>query len=163
MGKAIVHMRTALAALMLCSLAARADDVSVAQLHWMTGSWSGPLGESTIEEVWSTPRHGSMAASVRFYRDGRTTMHEYITIAEENGTLVLRLMQWSPAMKALKERFEVLHLSDLGADFVTFTAQDNEGGGLKALTYRREGESTFSVTVTVTEGNTFKATLEGGS
>ncbi len=139
--------------------AAHADsEVGIESLTWMTGAWAGPLGESVIEEVWTAPQAGSISAAVRFFRGEKTTMFEYITIAEEAQTLVLRLMQWGPAMKPLKERFEELHLVSQSEGEATFASPGSDGG-LSRLTYRRESEDTFSVEVTTTEGNNFKIVM----
>ncbi len=135
--------------------AAHADSAPrIDSLAWMTGTWAGPLGESVIEEVWTAPQAGSISAAVRFLRDKKTTMFEYITIAEEGQTLVLRLMQWGPGMQPLKE----LHLVSQGKGEATFASPGSDGG-LSRLIYRRESEDTFSVEVTTTEGNNFKIAM----
>ncbi len=145
-------------ALCLTSVARADTSPRIDALAWMTGTWSGPLGESVIEEVWTSPRNGSISAAVRFFRDGRTSMFETITIEEEAQTLVLRLMQWGPGMRPLKDRFEELHLQSQSDGEATFESP-GQNGGLSRLTYRRDNDDTFSVEVTTTEGNTFRIVM----
>ena len=99
-----------------------------------------------------------IAAVVRFTRDGSTRMVELIVITEEQGSLVLRMQQYSSQMQPLKESIATLHLTNLEAQRATFVAEDLSGG-LKQLIYAREDADTFSVDVTLAEGGRFKAVM----
>ncbi|TDJ41272.1 MAG: hypothetical protein E2O61_00105, partial [Gammaproteobacteria bacterium] len=73
--------------LMVCAAVAFADDgkiPTVADLAWMSGSWSGPAGPGTLEENWIHPVDGSIASLVRMTGGGTTSMVELIIIEEED-------------------------------------------------------------------------------
>ncbi len=137
---------------------ANVQPASVQSLKWMAGTWAGPLGDSTIEEAWTEPSNGSIAAVVRFTKENATQMVELIVVTEEDGTLVLRLQQFSAQSAPLKESVATLYLTGQKDQQATFTAEDLSGG-LKQLVYTREDEHTFSVEVTLAEGNSFKALM----
>src|SRR4051812_13154035 len=53
--------------------AAAAASATVDQLAWVTGAWTGKLGERTIEQHWSAPLGGSIIAMYRSIQDNRAT------------------------------------------------------------------------------------------
>jgi len=118
---------------------------SVADLSWMTGSWAGKLGPSTIEETWTTPSTNSIQASVRILADGAAIVHEFIVISQKENSLVLSLQQWGPGYVPLGPA-TTMTLSEMTENSVTFDAQ--EGAAIKRLTYRRKDEQTFEIAVT---------------
>ena len=118
---------------------------SVTDLGWMTGSWSGKLGPSTIEEIWTTPSANSIQASVRILADGATIVHEFIVITQTESGLVLSLQQWGPGYVPLGPATKMT-LSELTENSVTFDAE--ESASIKRLTYRRRDEQTFEIAVT---------------
>ncbi|MGZ5429891.1 MAG: DUF6265 family protein [Thermoanaerobaculia bacterium] len=88
-------MRTITAALLLtCSLAASAETPAPAvagrldQLAWMAGSWGGPDGTATVEEVWLAPKGGLMLGLGRTVRDGKAVDFEFMRIEQQGDTLV---------------------------------------------------------------------------
>ncbi|MGZ5425671.1 MAG: DUF6265 family protein [Thermoanaerobaculia bacterium] len=88
-------MRTITAALLLtCSLAASAETPAPAvaarldQLAWMAGSWGGPDGTATVEEVWLAPKGGLMLGLGRTVRGGKAVDFEFMRIEQQGDTLV---------------------------------------------------------------------------
>ena len=121
---------------------------SVADLSWMTGSWTGNIGPSTIEEIWTTPSANSIQASVRILAEGAAIVHEFIVITQEDDGLVLTLQQWGPGYAPLGPATKMT-LSDMTENSVTFDADEN--ASIKRLTYRRKDEQTFEIAVTTQE------------
>ncbi len=140
---------------MLLLMSTQAAAATLADLHWMVGSWTGSLGPQTVEESWSKPRGGTMSTMIRLTSDDATIMIELISIREEGESLVLHLRQFSPA---LEERLsQDMPLEVLSEDSVRFKAQ--EGAAIPALTYRRTGPEGMEVDVTIADGNVVTATL----
>ena len=132
----------------------------VADLAWMTGTWSGGMGQGgSLEENWAVPKNGSMAALVRgFSPDGTTNMIELISIEEENDTLMLRLKQWNPGMTPRAEGFQVMKLVESKDRMVRF---ENIGeGGLATLGYSRPADDKFVISIELPNGQELDIPLD---
>ena len=152
----------AAAALLFAANVATATDetpvASVADLAWMTGTWSGPVGGGNVlEENWTVPRAGSIQSLVRMTGPNGTSMVELIVIEEEEGTLRLRLQQWDPGMKPRTEGPSVMTLAELGENTVAFQAE--EGAMFDRLRYTRDGDS-FTISITNPNGSQFDIPLK---
>ncbi len=131
----------------------------VADLAWMTGSWSGPAGPGAErEENWSAPRSGSMASVVRMVGE-TTSMIEIVYIEESDGTLMLYLQQWNPGFEPRTDEPQVMRLKSSGERKVMFEAV-GEGGGMKALGYSRPSNDSFVIDVTLANGNAIQIPLK---
>ena len=129
---------------------------SIADLAWMTGTWSGAVGPGVLEENWTVPRDGSIQSLVRMTAGGQTSMVELIVIEEEDDTLVLRLQQWDPGMKPRTEAPTVMKLTELGDNMVEFGVVGE--GMFNTLGYSRDGD-TFTISITNTDGSSFAIPL----
>ena len=129
---------------------------SVADLAWMSGSWSGPAGPGTLGENWIHPVDGSIASLVRMTGGGTTSMVELIIIEEEEDTLVLRIKQWNPGFSPRTPNPQKMILADLEENRVSFKAAGE--GGMSSLTYTRK-EDSFTITVETNEGAKFDIPL----
>ena len=132
----------------------------VADLAWMTGTWSGGMGQGgSLEENWAVPKNGSMAALVRgFSPDGTTNMIELISIEEEDDSLVLRLKQWNPGMAPRAEGFQVMKLIESKDRMVKF---ENIGeDGLAKLGYSRPADDKFVISIELPNGQELDIPLD---
>ena len=140
--------------------AADAEDnaPSVADLAWMTGTWSGPVGGGNVlEENWTVPRAGSIQSLVRQTGPAGTGMVELIVIEEEEGTLRLRLQQWNPGMKSRTPGPAVMKLAELGENTVAFEAEADSAFDM--LRYTRDGDN-FTISITFPGGRTIDLPLK---
>lgn len=126
-------------------------EAKVSDLSWMTGSYEGSMPTGTLEENWTEPKAGSIAALVRS-TDGKeaTTMIELITIEETDGSLVLRLQQWNPGWVARTEGPQVMNLISSEPNKVMFEAAGE--GALQKLGYSLAGD-TFTISITTAQGS----------
>jgi Domain of unknown function (DUF6265) len=130
----------------------------VADLAWMTGHWSGPMGSGgTLEENWIAPTGGSIAALVRGTNGGATSMIELIVIEEENGSLVLRVQQWNPGFAPRSPAPQVMRLVESAPNKVGFEATGE--GGLKRLGYSRPAPDQFVISIETPQGAKFDLPL----
>ena len=129
-----------------------AEERTVGNLAWMTGSWTGPLGDSglALEENWILPIDGSIASLVRVTGNGGTSMVELIVVEEEADTLMLRIQQWDPGFAPLTPGPQTLALRELGENRVSFEATGE--AGFRTLTYSRPAADTFVIEVEVAPG-----------
>lgn len=61
-------------------------------LAWLSGTWGGTLGTSTIEERWTPAEGGSMLGTSRTLRNTAVASFEFLCIAERGGSLVYSAM-----------------------------------------------------------------------
>ena len=81
------------------------EDVS-----WMVGSWVGDAFGGTFEEVWNPPSFGTMVGMFKVMGDEGVSFYELMLLAEEQGSLVLKVKHFSPDFTAWEEK----------DDYVTF-------------------------------------------
>ena len=100
-------------------------------VEWLVGQWTGTGLGGVSEETWSAPSAGAMMGMYRLVVGGKVSFYEFFTLAEENGSLALKLKHFNPDMTGWeeKDRFVTFRLAKLEPDAAWF-------GG---LTYRRIG------------------------
>jgi Domain of unknown function (DUF6265) len=101
-----------------------ATAAKAADLAWMSGRWE--TADGGLEENWTRPLPGSIASLARIAKGGVTDTIELIVVAEERGSLTLRLQQWSLDYQPLTKGPQVMRLIELGKEKVVFEAI-NEG------------------------------------
>ena len=132
---------------------------TVGDLAWMTGSWTGSLGESglALEENWILPIDGSIASLVRVTGTGSTSMVELIVVEEEDDTLMLRVQQWDPGFAPRTPGPQTMALRELGENRVSFEATGE--AGFRTLTYSRPAPDTFVIEVEEAPGEVSRIEL----
>ena len=130
---------------------------SISDLQWMTGTWSGEVGEQTLEENWIQPAAGTLAALVRMMGNGNTSMVELIVIEQVGDSLELHIQQWDPGMVARTAGPQKMRLRSVGEAQVGFEALD--AGGIELLSYTRPAADRFIIDITTSEGETFQIKL----
>ena len=133
-------------------------DPKVADLAWMTGSWSGNAGPGVqLEENWSAPRAGTMGSIVRMVGE-TTSMMEVVYIEERDGTLMLYVQQWDPGFAPLTEKAQVMRMTSMGEREISFEAVGE--GAMRGLAYSRPSDDDFVIDVTVGGGNKIQIPLK---
>ncbi len=128
-----------------------APKATVQDLAWMTGSWAGPMGGGQVlEENWTEPRAGSIAAVVRMLGQDATSMVELISIEEEGDSLVLHIQQWDPGFSPRPGGAQKLKLHAVGENRVAWEAVGE--GGMRSLAYARPAPDTFTIDVDTADG-----------
>jgi hypothetical protein len=75
-----------------------AAKATVEQLAWVTGAWTGKLGERTIEQHWSAPLAGSIIAMYRSIQSNRPTLYELLAMEQDGEGVVLRIKHFAPGV-----------------------------------------------------------------
>jgi hypothetical protein len=84
-------MRFLIAVALAGSLVGRADQTPkpvLADLSWMSGSWSGTARGIEMEEHWTAPRGDSMIGVHRDVAKGRTASFEFLRIEQQGDQIV---------------------------------------------------------------------------
>ena len=77
----------AAAALMLACEAGHAQNGGIERAAWLQGCWELKAPTRTVEEMWTTPKGGSMIGVSRTIRDGKLTEYELIVLREQGDRL----------------------------------------------------------------------------
>ena len=137
--------------------AGAASGASVEDLAWMSGTWKGPMGEQILEETWTRPAAGTLAATIRITSGDRTDVVELILIEEAEESLVFRVRQWAPGFVPRSSEPQLMVLTEIGERRVRFEAP--EPRELRSLTYTRPTETAFNIDVETAEGARFQINL----
>src|SRR5262245_5787700 len=77
---------------------------TIADMAWLSGHWVGEGLGGVSEEMWSPPRNGVMMGVFRMVRDNKPIFYELLTIAEEKGSLMLRLKHFNADLTGWEEK-----------------------------------------------------------
>lgn len=91
---------------------------TLADANLLIGSWTGTAFGGTLEEVWNPPSAGSMVGFFKLMHDDEVSFYEILLLAEEEGTLNLKVKHFNADFSAWEEK----------EDHVTFRfikAEDN--------------------------------------
>jgi hypothetical protein len=132
----------------------RPPAATIADMAWLAGHWTGEGLGGVAEEVWMTPGGGAMLGMYRLVREGKPVFYELVTIAEDAGSLVIRLKHFNPDMTSWEEKRQTvdfplvaksgntIHFSGMtfrrdDADHLTvFLAIGDKSGGVREETFR---------------------------
>jgi hypothetical protein len=110
---------------------------ALTDMAWLVGHWKGTGLGGFSEEIWADPVGGVMMGMYRLVINGKPSFYEFMHLAEDQGTLVLRLKHFNPDMTAWeeKDRFVTFPLVKLGQNEVFFSG----------LTFRRVSERRLEI------------------
>lgn len=104
----------------------------LAELAWLSGSWSSTEGDRLVEEHWTTPSTNLLLGVNRTVVNGTTTHHEQLRIeAKDEGVFYVA----SPSGQVTT----AFKMVDHGPLFSVFENPDHDYP--KRITYRRAGRS----------------------
>jgi hypothetical protein len=134
---------TRLTLAVLCASLAIAE-VPKAKIHdvsWMEGHWQGNALGGLADEYWSGAMAGSMMGMFRLVKDDKVVFYELFRIAEEAGSLALRLKHFHSDMKGWEEKdgmvtFPLLSLARHEAKF-------------DGMAFKRTGPNSMEVVVLI--------------
>jgi hypothetical protein len=112
-------------------------------LAWLVGSWRGLTAGNPIEEHWSTPGGGVLMCMIRWLKQGKVYLYEFVTIEPEADTLVLRIKHFSLGGIGWEERTEAVtfYLTALAHNEAIFDLDDSAAPA--RLLYRRDGDNLY--------------------
>ena len=136
---------------------AKAPEISIDRLAWLTGSWQGAVNGGLLEETWLPPKADTISALVRFTKDGRTEFVEIIKIEKVGKSFELRLQLYDPPMRPRSDKPHVFNLSKIEKNKITF--QGISEGSHRKLSYERVAQDHFIIRFQTFEGRDFEINL----
>ncbi len=115
----------------------KSPSASITDVEWLAGHWKGEAFGGVSEEIWSAPGGGVMMGMYRLVRDGKPVFYELMMLAEENGSLVLRLKHFNSDLTGWEEKEKTV-------DF-PFVAKADGVMHFEGMTYRPEGHNAVTV------------------
>src|SRR5262245_35388634 len=112
-------------------------------LMWMVGSWQGVTAGNPIEEHWSTPGGDVLMCMIRWLKQGKVYLYEFVTIEPDGDTLVLRIKHFSLGGIGWEGKTEAVtfYLTAIAPNQALFDIDDPESPA--RLIYRRDGDSLY--------------------
>lgn len=83
---------------------------TLADVSWLTGTWTGEAFGKTFEEVWNPPSAGSMVGMFKLLDGDEVAFYELVLLVEEEGSLSLKVKHFNADFTAWEEK----------ADYVDF-------------------------------------------
>jgi hypothetical protein len=106
---------------------------TIQDMAWFAGRWVGDGMGGSNEEHWGPPQGGIMLGTFRHdNKDGKPVFYEFMTLAEREGTISLRLKHFNPDMTGWEEK----------AKFVEFKLVAKKDGAVffEGLTFVPKGK-----------------------
>ena len=90
---------------------------TLADAHWLAGSWTGTAFGKHMEEIWSTPSADSMVGTFKLYDDTGVAFYELLLMTVEDGTLSLKVKHFNADFTSWEEKedfinFKLVKLSE---------------------------------------------------
>ena len=114
---------------------------SLDNIAWLAGHWRGQGLGGAVEEVWTEAAGGQMMGAFRMIKDGQVAFYEIMTIAEHEGSLMLRLKHFNADLTGWEDK-------DQTVDFPLVRIND-QAAYFDGMTLRREGPDAMTVFVRV--------------
>ena len=120
---------------------------TVAQLGFVTGAWTGTLGERTIEQHWSAPLAGSIVATYRSIQGNRVTLYELLAIEQEGEGVVLRIKHFAPGpgLVSREAKDESANNRLVSLDGRTAVFEGTDAANPVRITFRSPDASTLTI------------------
>jgi len=122
---------------------------TVDQLAWVTGAWTGRLGERTIEQHWSAPLAGSIVAMYRSIQGNRATLYELLAMEQEGEGVVLRIKHFAPGAGLVSQEAKDQSMDHTLARLEGRTAVFEGGAGPSPtrITFTKPDPDTLNISV----------------
>jgi hypothetical protein len=123
------------------SLQAEPPSAKIQDAAWISGHWQGQALGGFCDEQWSKPMAGAMMGMFRLIKDDKIVFYEFFRLAEESGSLMLRLKHFHADLKGWEQK----------DDTVTFPLVKIGPGELifEGMTFRRTSPDEILVTVMI--------------
>lgn len=117
-----------------------------ADFAWMAGVWRGEGFGGTVDEVWLPAVDGQMTGMFRYARDGKLQFTEHLALAEQDGSVVLKVKHFHPDFTGWEAKddalvFRLVRLGGREAYFGSVTIRRPSEDSLNIfIAMRRDGE-----------------------
>ena len=127
---------------------------TIADLAWMAGDWSCPLGKGTYQEHWLSPTD-SMQGTARRIVGGKTVEMEFMSIESSPQALTMWVLLGNPSK--IEKRGFPFRLTSFDGKSAVF--ENNENDFPNKIVYRNDGKAAMMCWIEGTQGGS-KTRLE---
>lgn len=123
---------------------AQAPRVTIADVAWMAGRWTGEGLGGVMEETWAPPSDGRMVGHFQLVKGGKVAFYEIMQMFETPAGVDLRVKHFTADFAGWEEK----------ADSVRFPFESATPAELKfrGLVFRREGEAAMTAVLRLRYG-----------
>lgn len=114
------------------------QQASIEDMSFLVGHWQGDGMGGFNEEVWGQPLGGSMLGLFRHLQNDEPSFSEIMQIAEEDGTLALRLKHFNPDLTGWETQDDMVV-------FPLVRIEPGEAAYFRGLTYRLASEDALTI------------------
>jgi hypothetical protein len=125
---------------------AKPGAASSADMAWLAGHWTGEGLGGQSEEIWSPPQNGVMMGMYRHIMNGKPVFYELLTLAEDGGSLVIRLKHFNPDLTGWEEKNETVSFP--------FVAKREGVLHFDGMTFERTGPDALTVYLAIEDKKT---------
>jgi hypothetical protein len=125
---------------------AKPGAATIADMAWLAGHWIGEGLGGQSEEIWSPPQNGVMMGMYRHIKDGKPVFYELLTLAEDGGSLVIRLKHFNPDLTGWEEKNETVSFP--------FVASRDGVLHFEGMAFKRSGEDALTVYLAIGDRKT---------
>ena len=112
----------------------KSPPATLAAMKWLAGHWSGEAFGGVGEEMWSPAQAGSMMGMYRLIRNGKPVFYEFLTVIEENGSLMLRLKHFNADLTGWEEQNKTI-------DFPLVAVEKNGAVHFAGMSFHPKGDT----------------------
>jgi len=113
---------------------------SVADLDWIAGNWEGEIFGGPIQEMWTSPRGGSMAGVSRMGGSASKSTYESLLIEQVDGTPTMYLRHFGSKLAAREGKEAMAYpLASLNNQTAVFKTADTKLS-FSEISYSRDGD-----------------------
>jgi hypothetical protein len=123
------------------SLEAQPPSAKIQDAAWIAGHWQGQALGGFCDEHWSKPMAGAMMGMFRLVKDEKVVFYEFFRLAEEDGSLMLRLKHFHSNLKGWEQKDDTVNfpLVKIGPNDLVFDG----------IAFRKTGPDEIIVTVMI--------------
>jgi hypothetical protein len=122
--------------------AAVAPQITLSDLAWLQGQWSGSWGPRLATQTWSVPRAGTMVGTLQIVENDKTLVVEFVTITETPAGIEYRLLHFTPSL-APWEKSGPAVLALMSMDLKKFVFQNQSDGEPQQIVLTRTDPDTY--------------------
>ena len=119
-----------------------APQITLNDLAWLQGQWSGNWGPRLATQTWSAPRAGTMLGTLQIVENNKTLVVEFVTISETPTGIEYRLLHFTPSL-AQWEKSGPARLGLMSMDLKKFVFQNQSDGEPQQIVLTRTDPDTY--------------------
>lgn len=93
-----------------------APQISLDDLHWIVGNWTGTIFGEQFEEVWNPPSAGSMVGMFKVLDNSVVSFYELQLITQDIDGITLKVKHFNPDFSAWEEKADYASFRFIGME-----------------------------------------------